>query len=1081
MKRASSIALLVAVLSLPHVRAEKDSFIAGPVTNAANGHIYYLLSNSHWLDAEQKAKSLGAHLVTINDEREQLWVASTFSSYGNIDRTLLIGLNDLEQEGVWRWSSGQRVTYTNWRQDPGGSEPTGGTNENVAMVFPACFAAPGKWNDVGAYWTWSEWCGAENKSPYHGVVEVAPSYHWVRWPSSAGGNDHYYALTVAAYTNWFHAEAEANLFGGHLVSINSAEEQAFIEATFLEGHSRSNIYWIGLNDIVSEGTFVWSSGEAAAYTNWSPLEPNNAPPGEDAVVMNWYYGGGQGYIGEPGQWNDWFASDPPAAVYWFRGIIETPAVETVFVKIMTGDALDEPTAVCRTGVAWVDYDDDGHLDLFVSAYGGPNLLFHNRADGTFQRVTTGGLVTDSACCLGGVWSDYDNDGWVDLFVPDLDCGLANKLYHAAGQGIFASVSMWPFTQDKARSVAGAWADYDNDGFTDLFVANSSPNEFNFLYHNRGDGTFGKITSGSIVNEVVRSPCASWCDYDNDGDADLFVTSEGEGPNRLYRNNGNGSFTKVTSGVLVTEGPGSTGCAWADYDNDGFSDLFVARGANGGPGGNLLYRNLGNGSFVKVTTGPVVADNSWSVGCAWGDYDNDGFTDLFVCHYAGHNNALYRNNGDGTFSAVVRGSIVNDGGRSRGCAWGDFDNDGFLDLFVSNEFGEESFLYRGTPNGNHWLKLNLIGTLSNRSAIGAKVRADAVIRGTHQRQLRGVSGGSGFGSQNSLVVHFGLGDATIIDALRIEWPSGIVQQYENIAVDQVLTITEPPVLTALGMSWPGEFEMILSSRGGFSYQIERTSDLESWTPILLFNNVNGSVQVVDETAGDLPHAFYRAVEVPVSGPGLAGWWPGDGNAFDCQGRYDGQLHGNVTYAPGVYGQAFDISISGGWVKTAAPVITKTDDWTLETWVFWRGLDVLGKHVVHSPLHIGDLDGFGLIIADRGYCDVESWSCGKEGMLVAVYGGVTSIATGYYPKPNSWTHLALTRSAGVLHLYANGAEVFSLKTGEPKAPVDPVYIGHVNPLETFDGLVDEPRVWSRALTAGEIREIYRVGALRLAVGR
>jgi len=758
------------------------------------------------------------------------------------------------------------------------------------------------------------------------------------------------------------------------------------------------------------------------------------------------------------------------------------SVDTMFSKVTASELVNVPDSISyeRSGTAWGDYDNDGYLDLFVSVYGNKNLLFHNNGNETFTRVATGSVAAEYAICLGGVWGDYDNDGLLDLFTPNLSAVelKANVLHHNKGTNGFSRLNIWPFVDDIARSVTAAWGDYDNDGFLDLFVGNSEASQVNFLYHNRGDGTFGKVLQGSIVNEVVHSACASWADYDNDGDLDLFVGAESGGINRLYRNNGNGAFTRITSGPVASEGGSSVGCAWGDYDNDGDLDLFVA---NFDGKCNYLYRNLGNGTFEKVQAGQIVTDASHSVSCCWGDYDNDGFLDLFVANYKGQNDFLYHNNGDGTFTKITSGSIVNDRRNSRGCAWGDYNNDGFLDLFVTSEVGEPNSLYRNNPNMNHWLKLKLIGTSSNRAAIGAKVRVAAAIRGTTIWQLREISGGSGYTSQNALEAHFGLGDASQAAVVQIEWPSGIVQQLKNVLADRFLTVTEPPILTPLGMSWPGEFEFVLTSRGGFSYQIERSEDLQTWMPIRQFYQVNGSVQAVDSEAGLLPYAFYRAVEIPQCGPGLVSWWAGEGNGSDEQGHFDMQAHAGVGYAPGVFGRAFDIDPAGGWLQTAAPAITKTDDWTLDLWVFWRGLDASGKHLVHRPLHIGDLDGYGLFITDTAFCGAESWSCGKEGMLVVAYGGVIAIPTGYYPKPNTWTHLALARSGDVLRVFANGSEVFSKTTGSPKPPTGPVFIGHVNPVETFNGLVDEPRIWSRALVPEEIREIYRVGALRLAVDR
>src|SRR5439155_720453 len=186
--------------------------------------------------------------------------------------------------------------------------------------------------------------------------------------------------------------------------------------------------------------------------------------------------------------------------------------------------------------------------------------------------------------------------------------------------------------------------------------------------------------------------------------------------------GDGSFTKIVSGPLVQSGGNSRGSAWGDYDNDGFLDLFVSneQGQN-----NFLFHNNGDGTFGKIVSGSIINDGGASYGCAWGDYDNDGFLDLFVANGpasgAGQNDFLYRNNGDGTFTRITTGSIVNDNASGDGCAWGDYNNDGFVDLFVSNLNGQNNLLYRNDGNSNNWLTVRCVGQLSNRSGIGTKVR------------------------------------------------------------------------------------------------------------------------------------------------------------------------------------------------------------------------------------------------------------------------------------------------------------------------------------------------------------------------
>jgi hypothetical protein len=253
----------------------------------------------------------------------------------------------------------------------------------------------------------------------------------------------------------------------------------------------------------------------------------------------------------------------------------------------------------------------------------------------------------------------------------------------------------------------------------------------------------------------------------------------------------------------------------------------------------------------------------ATGCAWGDYDNDGFLDLFVCWQEEKNNHLYHNNGDGTFTRVLTGSIVNDGGRSPGCAWADYDNDGFLDLFVSNgafvgNTGENNFLYHNDGNGNRWLKLKLVGGPSNRAAIGAKVRVNAAIRGASRWQMREISGGSGFASQDSLIAHFGLADATNVDTVRIEWPSGTVQELHNLNPNQSLTIREPPRLSSPHMA-SGTFQLTLAGARGVGYGIQVSSNLLNWAHwmTVTITNANGRAIITDDSAVGAPQRFYRA--------------------------------------------------------------------------------------------------------------------------------------------------------------------------------------------------------------------------------
>ena len=219
---------------------------------------------------------------------------------------------------------------------------------------------------------------------------------------------------------------------------------------------------------------------------------------------------------------------------------------------------------------------------------------------------------------------------------------------------FTKITTGPVVTDSGWCYGGCWGDFNNDGFIDLFVVNNmTSNKNNLLYLNNGSGSFTKVTSGVIVTDGGSSYGCTCGDYDNDGDVDIFVSNYAEN-NFLYSNNGNGTFTKITTGAIVNDGGNSTGCSWGDYDKDSYIDLFVCnRNQN-----NFLYHNNGNGTFTKITSGAIVTDNSNSGGCAWGDYDNDGYIDLFVANAGPAVDFLYHNNGNGTFTKITIWSCCN---------------------------------------------------------------------------------------------------------------------------------------------------------------------------------------------------------------------------------------------------------------------------------------------------------------------------------------------------------------------------------------------------------------------------------------
>ena len=524
------------------------------------------------------------------------------------------------------------------------------------------------------------------------------------------------------------------------------------------------------------------------------------------------------------------------------------------------------------GCSLVDYDNDGLVDVFV-AKGGTNNLYHNDGNIDFGEVTTEPVVTTYGDFSAGVFADYDNDGDLDLFAtgyqPNKSCFFRNDL-GSGNRTLFTRITTGTWVNTAAASVGAAWGDYDNDGFVDLAVANSWDNGQNeFLYRNDGAGGMVSISAPPLTSSGGRSQNCAWADYDGDGDLDLFVANSWGQANFLFRNEGGGQFVRVNEGEMVTAPGYWIGPAWGDYDNDGDLDLFVSQDNNRN---DALYRNDGGGTFTPITDDPVVTSGGSSVGAAWGDFDNDGYLDLFVANAYNQADFLYHNERDGTFTPIYDGDVVDHTGNGIGAAWADLDNDGFLDLFVANYSegpGMPNDLYRNDAkangNSNGWLLVRLVGTASNRSAIGAKIRAKSTLWGKEVWQMREISGGGGACSQNDLRAHFGLGDATQVDLLRIEWPSGIVQTLTNVAINQILPITEHQAgvtnAPSLAVSKPatGPVQLTVTGQPNLRYVFEASTNLARWTKIAVRTNLTGMVDFTP-AASSSPQRFYR-VQVP----------------------------------------------------------------------------------------------------------------------------------------------------------------------------------------------------------------------------
>jgi len=497
------------------------------------------------------------------------------------------------------------------------------------------------------------------------------------------------------------------------------------------------------------------------------------------------------------------------------------------------------------GVAVLDYNNDGCMDIYFTNGAampslkktGPeysNRLFRNNCDGTFTDATEKAGVAGDGYTMGVAVADYDNDGFPDIFVAGV---TRNILYHNRGDGTFEDVTERAHLggvdphYGKLWSVAAAWVDVDNDGWLDLVVSNyvqwdpklepkcgtakkplychpsayhDSPNQ---LFHNNHDGTFTDITESSGIGaQFGKGMGVAVADYDGDGLMDIFVANDSV-PNFLFHNLGHGKFEEVgmLAGVALDDNGrpvASMGADFRDYDNDGRPDLIVTAMINDT---YPLFRNTGKSPVFEDETaraGLAVATRAltgWGIGLY--DFDNDGFKDVFTAnsHFpaldeslgtaAALPNSLFRNLGDGRFEDVSKtaGADFQLAGQYRGVAFADFDNDGRLDAVVSNVNGPARLFHNVTSNAGHWLALKLIGKSSNRDGIGAKV---VVTLPSGRKIYNHCSTSVGYASSSEPLVRFGLGKEAVTKLIEIRWPSGQIQQLNDMTADRVVKVREP---------------------------------------------------------------------------------------------------------------------------------------------------------------------------------------------------------------------------------------------------------------------------------------------------
>lgn len=475
------------------------------------------------------------------------------------------------------------------------------------------------------------------------------------------------------------------------------------------------------------------------------------------------------------------------------------------------DATLPPMAACKwtSGAAWGDIEGDGDLDLFLPARKDPARLWVNDGAGHFtDEAAARGADNSGAEGASAVFADYDNDGDQDLYVVNYG---PNRLYGNDGGGRFTDVAALAGVADPHVGASASWGDYDRDGWLDLYVTNnidcdSGPSVYqpDKLYHNESDGTFTDQTA--LLGEDATLGAgfqAVWFDYDGDLDQDLYLVNDYIGPepdeNHLWRNNGPAegggwTFTDVSARSGTNWAMNAMGIAVGDYDRDIDLDFAVSSIA-----GNVLAMNRRDGTFAN-RAGPAGVERVYQkadrTSITWGlgfhDLNLDGWEDLFVVAGALQTldpyqpDQLFVNAADGTFFDLSAPGGIADTAIGRGAAFADYDRDGLVDVYVVNQDGTPRLLRNVTTPGSHWLEVDTVGRVSNRDGCGAVLTAEA----GGATLLRQVLCGSSLGAGSDTVVHFGLGTATSLSRLVIRWPSGIRQVLHNVAVDRLLTVTEP---------------------------------------------------------------------------------------------------------------------------------------------------------------------------------------------------------------------------------------------------------------------------------------------------
>ncbi len=454
--------------------------------------------------------------------------------------------------------------------------------------------------------------------------------------------------------------------------------------------------------------------------------------------------------------------------------------QVTFTDVAPSLGVDDPGAA--QGVTFIDVNNDGWLDIFLVNNNTPSKLWINTNGTTFTESSAQWGVNITAPTRGISAGDFDNDGFTDVMIGNWQQSI--MLYKNTGTG-FVNYSVNAGVGLIGYGGAINWLDYNRDGKLDvMFGNNGMPPRYSYFFRNDNLLSFTNVALQIGINDSASTLTIASADYDNDGDIDIFCGTQSY-PTSLYtsvlfKNNGDGTFTEVTGASGITTNFYTWGAEWGDYNNDGWMDLFLASTT----GYYQLYKNNGNGTFTDVSIQMGVNGTGLCYSCAWLDYDNDGDLDIYLARGQNIQDMMYRNDGT-TFTEVATQVGITDLYHSSCVTAGDYNNDGWVDVYLNNN-GNANRLYKNNGgNSNKWAIFRLRGVSSNRSAIGSRV----TVKTGSLSQIREVEGGSGGKGQNSLPLEFGLGTASVMDSVIVRWANGLVQRFANVAPNTIYNLME----------------------------------------------------------------------------------------------------------------------------------------------------------------------------------------------------------------------------------------------------------------------------------------------------